>query len=328
MNKAELALLKPMLAEAQRVLVVSHLRPDGDAIGSVLGLGLALQEMGKDVQMVLADGVPAAFGYLSGVKQVRKKPEGPVDLTVVVDCGDLARVGGVLNGYGPPQLNIDHHANNPHFGEVNLVDVEAVSVTEILTRIFPELGLPFTQPIVDALLTGMITDTIGFRTGNMTAKALRTAADLVERGANLPELYFQGLVRRSYPAVRYWGAGLSLLEREDNLAWATLTLEDRKAAGYSGRDDADLVSFLSTIEEIDVAMIFVEQNKEEVKVSWRSKPGFDVEQVAAQFGGGGHVAASGAQIKGSLEEVKRKVIQTTCRLLNSSTEAIGSAASP
>jgi phosphoesterase RecJ-like protein len=162
----------------------------------------------------------------------------------------------------------------------------------------------------------MITDTLGFRTHNMTPRALRIAANLMEAGSDLPNLYHLALLKRTFEAARYWGAGLSALQREGRLAWTSLTLADRRAVGYPGRDDADLNNILSTVEQVDVVVVFVEQGNGHIKVSWRSLPGFDVSQVALRFGGGGHAAAAGAELAGSLEEVQAKVLPATRALLN------------
>jgi phosphoesterase RecJ-like protein len=140
---------------------------------------------------------------------------------------------------------------------------------------------------------------------------LRLAADLMEQGADLSELYRLALVTRSFEAARFWGTGLSTLEREGRMVWASLTQAERKAVGYSGRDDADLVTVLASIEGADIAMIFVEQPDNHVKVSWRAQPGFDVSQIALQFGGGGHPPASGADIAGELAEVQASVLAAT-----------------
>jgi len=299
------------LHEADRILIVSHLRPDGDAVGSMLGLGLALQEAGKTVQMVLADGVPSSENHLTGSKQVLFSPEGEFDLTVVVDCSDLDRVGKALNGYGVPDWNIDHHITNLNFARLNLVQPEAASTAEILAELIPAWGLPLSNGVVSALLAGILTDTIGFRTSNVTPKTLRIAAGLIEAGGNLFDLYHHSLLQRSYQAARYWGMGLSKLQREGRMVWTTLTAVDRRAAEYSGCDDADLTNVVSTINETDVSLIFIEQNRSHVKVSWRSQPGFDVSQIALSFGGGGHKSAAGAEIEGTLEEVQEKVLTAT-----------------
>jgi bifunctional oligoribonuclease and PAP phosphatase NrnA len=316
MNEKGLAKTKALLHGAQHILITSHMRPDGDAIGSLLGLGLALQDAKKEVQMILADGVPKTFRHLVGSDQIRKKPEGEFDTLVVVDCSDLDRVGEYYSQFPAPDLNIDHHVTNKNFAKINLVDTQATATAEMVAEHLPALGLTMTKAIAEALLTGIITDTIGFRTTNMRPEALRTAADLMSTGISLPSLYRKALHSRTFVAARYWGTGLNNLEISDRLVWATLKLEDRRAVAYPGNDDADLVNILATIEEADVALIFIEQSEDKVKVSWRARPGFDVSKIAAQFGGGGHKPASGATIKGSLEEVQSRVIESTKVLFN------------
>jgi phosphoesterase RecJ-like protein len=143
---------------------------------------------------------------------------------------------------------------------------------------------------------------------------MRLAADLMDAGANLFESYQHTMLDRSFAAARYWGAGLTSLERDGRMVWASLRLTDRKAVGYPGRDDADLINVVSTITETDISLIFVEQTDGRVKVSWRAKPGFDVSKVALQFGGGGHTAAAGADIAGEFHEVQQAVLKAT-RLL-------------
>ena len=315
MDNALIQSVHRQIQAARRILVVSHIRPDGDAVGSLLAMGLALQAIGKDVQMVLADGVPKNFRRLKGSDMVLNQPQGDFDFISVVDCSDLERAGSALNGYSAPDLNIDHHPTNLNFARINLVESNAVATAEMLFDYLPQFGLPITIPVAEALLTGLITDTIGFRTVNMTPKALRVAADLMETGVDLPTLYQKALLSRSLNAVRYWGTGLSKINADRRMVWTTLSIADRQKIGYPGRDDADLINVLSTIEDTDIVLIFIEQANERVKVSWRSKPGLDVSQIAVNFGGGGHKTAAGAEIEGSLEDVESKVIQATKSLI-------------
>jgi phosphoesterase RecJ-like protein len=161
------------------------------------------------------------------------------------------------------------------------------------------------------LLNGIITDTLGFRTINMTPQVLHTAARLMEAGADLPTLYYNALHKRSFITARLWGVGLSKLKQEGPIVWTSLTRQDRQSVGYPGRDDGDLINLVSSIEEAAVAMIFVEQSNGTVKVSFRSQSGVDVSRVAQSFGGGGHKAAAGAQIEGPLEDVQNRVLQAT-----------------
>jgi bifunctional oligoribonuclease and PAP phosphatase NrnA len=302
--------------QAERILIVSHIRPDGDAVGSVLGLGLALEAIGKQVQMVLEDGVPAVFRHLHGSEKIQKKPQGEFDLIVSLDSADQARVGDVLDNYGAPEINIDHHITNLNYAKINLVDPAAVATAEMLALYLPDFELPVDLKVADALLTGIITDTIGFRTSTMTPRALRVSAELMEAGPDLPGLYSKALLRRSFEAARLWGVGLSKLKREGSIVWTSIKSSERRSLGYAGRDDADLINIIASVEGARIAILFNEQNSSSIKISWRAIPGYDVSKVAQYFGGGGHTAAAGAEIEGALEEVQEKVLQTTKMLLN------------
>jgi bifunctional oligoribonuclease and PAP phosphatase NrnA len=303
---------------AQRVLIVSHIHPDGDAIGSLLGLGLALQAVGKSVQMVLTDGIPKSFRYLPGHEQVINHPDGHFDLSIVVDCSDLARTGKAMDGYPGPDWNIDHHPTNLNFARSNWINESATATSEILADLLPSLGLRVSPDVSICLLTGLVTDTIGFRTHNVTPKVLHIAAELMDGGANLADIYERTLINRSFEATRYWGKGLSNLAKDGRMLWTTLTLADRQTVGYPGRDDADLINVLSSIEEFDVVIIFIEERIDLIKVSWRSQPGFNVASIAQSFGGGGHYAAAGAEIEGNLVDIQSQVLDRTRHLFDES----------
>lgn len=326
--------IREAFERAQHVLLISHIRPDGDAIGSLLGLGLALEQAGKTVRMLLADGLPSSFRHLEGSARVQRSAGdlSQYDCITVLDCSDLGRTGngngngggaangGILHGR-VPDLNIDHHITNLNFGQVNLVIPTQVATAAIVAEYLPEWGLRYNRSIAEALLTGIITDTIGFRTSNMNSEALRLAAMLMDLGASLPELYLRALVSKSYEATRYWAQGLNKIQRDagaeayGGLVYTTLSLTDRQAAQYNGNDDADLINQLAAIDDTDVAVIFVEQKNSHVKVSWRARPGIDVAQIALQFGGGGHAAAAGADISGSLGSVQKQVLDATRAML-------------
>jgi len=306
--------IRQLFQSADSFLIVSHIRPDGDAVGSLLGLGLALQEIGKKVQMVLVDGVPASFRHLPGASQITHKLKADYDAAIVVDASDLQRTGGVLIDR-IPDLNIDHHITNLKFARINFVAPEVEATAAVLAENLQNWGLQINEPVAKALLTGVVSDTIGFRTSNVRSRTLRLAADLMDKGANLSELYNRALTRRSYEAARFWGKGLERLQRENRLVWTTLTLIDRQKSSYPGNDDADLVNILASIDENDISVIFVEQKDNHVKVSWRAQTGWDVSQLALGFGGGGHPAASGADIIGPLSEVQEKVLSATRQLI-------------
>jgi len=308
--------IKARLDTSKNIVIVSHVRPDGDAVGSLLGLGLALQNAGKSVQMVLVDGVSSSFRHLEGSELIVKEPSIEHDTFITVDSADYKRVGKIFENFGQPDINIDHHKTNEKFGKLNLIEADEVATAAILTNHLPEWGYEITKPIAAALLTGIITDTLGFRTSNTTPESLRQCAALMETGLDMPDLYMKSLVNKSFPAARYWGAGLSSMEEKNGIVWATLTVEDRKRAGYSGNDDADLINMIAAIDGNKVGMIFVEQSDNHVKISWRALvPGIDVSPIAKHFKGGGHAAAAGADIPGELDEVRSIVLKTTREML-------------
>ncbi len=307
--------IRDQLKKSKKILVISHQRPDGDAIGSLLAMGMALKEAGKDVQMVLKDGIPANFRFLAGSDLVSTKPVGQVDYIIVVDSAEIERTDTDFNGYSIPDLNIDHHKTNTLFARINLVERDAVATAEILARYLPNFGFQITKPIADALIVGIVTDTIGFRTTNVNPQVFRMVADLMEQGGDLVDIYYKTITEQSLASARYWGAGLSKIQMEDGLVWTTLSLKERYSAGYPSRDDADLVKILSAIEGAKVALILTEQERGYVKISWRlcgsSDTDLDVSEIAQRFGGGGHKAAAGADVQGNLDEVLARVLTAT-----------------
>jgi bifunctional oligoribonuclease and PAP phosphatase NrnA len=312
MNNPDLGQARRLIAEAERVLAVTHISPDGDAIGSLLGFGLSLRELGKQVLMVCADGVPDIFEFLPASGDVVVEPTGQFDLVVALDVSDPARMGAIGQALPRPvDIQFDHHITNPQFASVNFVNAGAASTAEQLAELMPELGLPVTAEVAECLLTGLVTDTLGFRTSNTTAKTLAIAQHLMQAGAALHAVYDRALNKRSYSAVRLWGEGLARMKYHKRVVWARLPLDARREAGYHGNGDADLINVLTTVREADVALIFVERPDGLIKISWRSVPGINVANVAAQFGGGGHAQAAGAEMAGSMDEVEARVLAAT-----------------
>lgn len=312
--------IKEALAAANSFTVVSHIRPDGDAIGSLLGLGSALKKTGKPVDFVLQDVPGNRYAYLPNFSEIRNVISENPGYLIVVDCGDEFRTGDVLKGL-VPDLVIDHHKTNSNFGRLNLIEPENEATALMLAQHLPNWGLDIDQEVATALLTGIISDTIGFRTSNVRPICLNVAAELVKAGANLPFIYQRVLLTRSLEELRYWGQGLSKLRLEDGLLWTSLTLHDRTESGYTENDDADLVNNMTSVAEMLIAVIFVEQSAFKTKVSWRSRNGFDVSVLAREFGGGGHAAAAGADIDGELQQIIEGVLARTREYMNETGES-------
>lgn len=310
--EAEAKRIKAMIAEAEHIAVLSHERPDGDAVGALLASVLALESAGHTVEGVLIEGIPRRFHFLPGAAAVVKTIPIDADLLFVVDCSDEKRTGFPPEAFRHPiAVNIDHHPTNTKFASINIVDPSAASTTEILAELLPALDVAIDADMATNLLIGMVTDTLGFRTRSVSPELLMRAADMLRLGAPLAEIYERALVERSFVGARYWGLGLARMQREDGLLWTSLTLEDRRQVGYPGSDDADLINLLTTVQGASVSVIFIEQPEHKVKISWRSRSGLDVASIAEAFGGGGHQAAAGAMVEGGLEEVQQKVLQVT-----------------
>jgi len=298
-----------LIADSSDIVVISHERPDGDAVGSLLALTLALKEKGKQVLPVLDEGLPKKWQFLPGADLIKAELPDGEHLIITVDSADNHRLGGV--DVSRVDINIDHHPSNTLFGTINLVEPGAASTTLLLHRLIPQLDLPVNVDIARNLLTGLITDTLGFRTNSVTPDTLRIAAELIEAGADISELYREAMLGRTFEAARYWAHGLSRMDMRDGVIWSSLLVSDREQAKYPGTDDADLIDVLTTIEGPRVAVLFIEDADGSVKMSFRALPGIDVSQLAAQFGGGGHELAAGAKIEGRIQEVMDRVLKST-----------------
>jgi len=312
--KKKIAILKQanqLLRSAHRPLLICHISPDGDAIGSLMGLGLALPQLGLDPILACSDPIPKRFSYIPGVERVVQEVDGTFDLVISLDSSDLKRLGHFpqMPAFGSaPLLNIDHHLTNLNFGTVNLVDAGASSAAEVVLRLLEYVAVPLNAEIATCLLTGIVTDTRGFRTSNVTIQVMEAALRLMQAGASLPYITHHSLNRRPTEMILLWRAALARLQVEDRVIWTSIPLAMRRVVGYSGNGDAGLASFLISADDADVAVVFVEGEDGCVEVGLRAVPGFDVAQVALQHGGGGHTLAAGCTLPGPMEEAQVRLL--------------------
>ena len=302
-----------LILGATCVLCCSHLRPDGDAIGSLLAMGWALDQMGKAHTLACPSPVPSTLRFLPGWERITQKLPSTYDydLVIVLDTGSLRRLEPLrkeIEGLQAPILVIDHHVTNTCFGSVNWVEPEAAATAQMLFSLFQRLGLQLEETVASYILTGILTDTQGFRTSNTSQWTMEIVGELLRAGASLAMVSDRALNRRSLSALHLWAAVLPGVQCEDHIVWGEIPLSLRRASGYPGGDDADLVEFLATVEEAQVAAIFYEREDGRVKVSLRSRPGTDVAEVARQLGGGGHAQAAGAIMDGPLGAARRRVL--------------------
>ena len=301
-----------LLASARRVLVLTHVNPDGDAIGSMLGLANALRGLGKDVQTAVDGGVPSDLAFVPGSAAVRAELDAVrTDLVIAVDCGDEARmgqVGQVARRGGAPLINLDHHRTNTLFGDANLVDPTTVASAEGVLDWLDRLGAPIDRVTAFCLLTGLVTDTLCFRTDNVSSDTLGKAQRLMACGASLTEIVQRTVNRTSYAGLRLWGLVLPTVRLEGGVIWAAITREMFVQAGYDGHDDAELVSTLIKADEAFIAAVFREKGDGAVEIGMRAVPGFDTSEVAVALGGGGHTLAAGATVREPLATLVPRVV--------------------
>ena len=302
--------IKPL----QRICVVGHVRPDGDCIGSQLGLALALINHGKDVVCWNQDPVPAKLKFLDR-DQVFERPRASraFDAVIATDCATFERLGTVSEFIADRQvlINIDHHASNSRYGDLNWVAPREPASGTLIFRLLVEAGWPVTQPIADCLFTAISTDTGSFQYPTTRPATYHVAGELVKRGADLATISNQ--VYNSYPLSRVKLLGHVFnsfrLRHDDRIGYFWLRPADFQRTGATREDTEGLIDHIRAIETVIVACVFEEVQSDLTLLSLRSKNEVvDVDEVAKQFGGGGHKAAAGARISGRPATVQRQVL--------------------
>jgi phosphoesterase RecJ-like protein len=310
LSRKQLDAAKRHLLAAQSAYVICHIMPDGDAVGSLLGLGRALTSLGKSCTLACADPIPIKFDFLPGAKDIVCAPPSSEELIVTVDSSDVERLGALYDEalFGTrPVINIDHHVTNTGFGTVHLVQF-LPSTAEIVCALLQSLPVPLDREIATALLTGLVTDTRCFRTGNMTARQLRTALMLMGAGASLTQITELVFNREPVSAVCLWGQSLANAQVRGRIMWTEINREVMRKCGASPNDGNGLVTFLASRVGVDVAIVFRETDDGRVEASMRAGPGWDISQAAYKLGGGGHPRAAGCTIAGQMDAVRDLVI--------------------
>lgn len=313
MHPTEQAILTAV-QQAKNILVITHIGPDGDAVGSITAVGVALRQMGKHATLLCDDPLPERFSYLPLADQVQPPNETrptDYDLLIAVDCGDETRMGqsfASLPTTVPTIINIDHHVTNTYFGDIQHVVPEAVSATEILYDLFKHIGITITTDLAMCLLTGVVTDTLGFRTVGVTAKTLRIASELVDAGADLPLITMQGLSRKPYSTAQLWQIGLNNMRLEEGLIWTKINNTQREAIGYNNTSTGGLVNFLGNVTQAAISAVLLEMNDGTVRVGFRCNPPYSVSELALNLGGGGHPLAAGCSLDGPLDKAEALVV--------------------
>ncbi len=306
--------VKAVIRAHARFGILSHIGPEGDAIGSELALKFMLEQLGKEAWVANRDLVPPSLQFLPGSENMLHPTQlrsDEIEVWCIVDCGDLNRIGEdalKLLRDGQIIINIDHHhRDNPRFGHVNFVK-EAASTTQLLYELAPHLGVTITPQIATCLYTGIIADTDSFRNSNVTPEVFQIAAQLVSYGVNTRQIAMNLYERRSLSELQLLGYVLQNAQINDGVIWSAIPKAVFHKTNTSVTDTERLVEELRSVAGIEVAVLFKELENGKIKVSLRSKGRATVNSVARIFGGGGHEQAAGCVIPGELTEVQERVL--------------------
>jgi phosphoesterase RecJ-like protein len=315
------------LRGASRVLTICHENPEADALGSALAVALLVEAHGGVATPVCADPMPPMYKFLPGMDRFRQEPDTTLDydLLVVGDCGELERIGPVLESHRAlfervPILDIDHHLSNPRFGAVDWVDPDSSATCEMVTLLAWRLGVPLDAGegmLASALTAGIVMDTANFQHPNTTPRTLVVAAALREAGAPFSEIARRLYRTKPKSQLVLFGRVLARMESEcdGRVVWSTLELADLAAAGASASESEGLVDLLSQAEDAEVAILFKEANGA-MRMSVRTRPGgVDATVLTGTFGGGGHARAAGATVALPPDEARRVVIARAAELV-------------
>lgn len=307
-----LAQVADTLKNAPTVFLAAHIQPDGDCVGSQLALAHALRALGKRVTLSLDDKLPENLSFLRGIREIAAREPNDENAFVYLDGSDSKRYGKALNREiiaARPVILIDHHATNEPFGDLNLVDMSAASTAEIVFRVVCALGVPMSPDIAQALLTGIITDTMGFRTNATTPETLQTATELLREGAAIPEIIDRVYNRKSYASLRALGYAIEHSKLKDAVLWSAIDFKTLRRLGLNGNGTSGIVTQLLTVADADIAFFLTEKQDGNIDLSLRSRATVDVSGVATRLGGGGHKQAAGAVLPPPFETAAARVLE-------------------
>jgi bifunctional oligoribonuclease and PAP phosphatase NrnA len=306
------------IQKARSVLIVTHTDPDGDAVGSMLAMYLALKGKGKKASMYCRDRVPEIYKFLPQSDKVKHSlSKAKFDIVIAVDCGSENRVGKdiKLRTLAKNVINIDHHPDNTLFGGMNHIE-KLSSVSEILFGLFREMDVHITKDIASCLYAGIMTDTGNFRYDYTTDKTLDIAAFLARAGADISGIAMAIYESKTKSSVKVLGAAMYRLEtsKSGKVAWTILPKKLMDSIGAKSEDLTGLVDQIRSIKGVEVAVLFREED-DGIKVNFRSKFKVNVSDIAKKLGGGGHIRASGAILSGKLDDAKEKVLSEVFKVI-------------
>lgn len=317
MNNEGMSEVIEVLRKKDHFLITAHVNPEGDSIGSQLAMFHLLKKLGKKAVMVNHDRVPDNLRFLPGSSQVLS--ELPMDFipatAIILDCPVMERAGTVTEHLSDIEeiVSIDHHISNEYFGDVNWVDPGASSAGEMLYRLASEMGMEIDRDMAHAIYAAIVTDTGMFNYDNTSAETHSIAAELIRKGVSPKRMYSEIFEKRSAPQVKLLGKALSTMkfDEEGAVAYMVLTRQMFSEENVKSVSTDEFINYPRSVKGVKVAVFFKEsvENPGAINVSFRSTgDDINVDEVASRFGGGGHKKASGCVLKGTLDEVKEKIL--------------------
>jgi phosphoesterase RecJ-like protein len=303
------AAILQVLSQGERFLVCSHARPDGDAVGSMLAMGMLLRQLGKHADLVTPDSLPVVYRGLPEADSIAPALSvcGPYDAVILLECDGPERPG--LRGLDQYFLiNIDHHVTGRNYANLNWIDHEAVSVGELVYRLAQTTGAVITPQMATCLYTTLLTDTDGFCYGSLRASTFALARDLVLAGADPVRIAQDVCFSAPASKMLILGAALSSLKHEGPLAWVSVTLDDMARACATDEDCEGIVNYALGIIGVEAAAFFRELPESRIRVSLRSKGSINIAAIAELFSGGGHEFAAGCTLEGPLAEAVERIL--------------------
>jgi phosphoesterase RecJ-like protein len=301
------------IRRAKKILIVSHVNPDGDTIGCQLALGLALYHLDKKVTLVCQDGTPSRFQFLPGSELIQMATTETADVSIAVDCGSKMQLGTAQQAFfrSKTTIQIDHHDFGEAFGGIQVLDEEASAVGEIVYELLKALKIEITPPIATCLLTSIIIDTGAFRFSNIRPKTFDICSRLIKKGVDLKHLIEESYWKKTRSTMKLSAHCVLHTKYSDHgtVAWSTVYQKDFKRFKANLCDVDAVCDDLRSIEGVKIAAVFRETETGRFRVSLRSKYGINVAHVAQNFGGGGHHNSAGCSIKGSEKEKTRLVAE-------------------
>lgn len=300
-----------LIESKNRFMITSHVRPDGDSLGSSLGLYWVLRSLGKDVKVFMRDPVPHSYCRVPGADEVETGARIPesLDAVFVIECSDASRPG-LENLREQYLVNIDHHSTTVLFGDVNWIDPTASAVGEMIYNLTKALGVAITKEIAECVYAAILTDTGSFHFSNTSERTFKVASELVRKGADPAHISQAIFYSYSFSKIKLLGMVLTTLRRDPTgrIAWLTMPAELMAAAGASDEDSDGIVNYPLSLEEVDVVAFFKETEEGVYRTSLRSKGKANVAKVAESYGGGGHHNAAGCTLRGDFEPLRVEMI--------------------